>query len=98
MDELRRKARAAIRAGLLPRQHQVSTWGGPGCGASCAVCGDPVPQDALGIELEFRDADGHLQLRQAHIQCFAAWDRECRDFLQAGGDGVTIPDRERVQP
>jgi hypothetical protein len=45
-DLLRRKARAAIRAGMLSRHHQVSIWGGPGSGASCAVCGDPAAWDA----------------------------------------------------
>ena len=100
MDDfsLRQKAGAAIRAGMLPRQHQVSTWGGPGSGAPCAVCGDLVPRDGLGIELEFRDTDGPLELRHLHIQCFAAWDLECRDFLQVGSDGRTISDRERVEP
>jgi hypothetical protein len=95
---LRRKARAAIRAGMLPSQHQVSVWGGPGSGASCAVCGDMVPQDGLGFEMEFRDVEGRPELRQVHIPCFAAWDLECRAFLQADGNGVTIPDRERVEP
>ncbi len=95
---LRRKARAAICAGMLPGQHQVSTWGGPGSGTSCAVCGDTVPRDGLGFELEFGDADGRLELRHVHIPCFAAWDLECQQFLQAGGDRATIPDRERVEP
>ena len=97
-EVLRRKARAAILAGLLPRQQQVSTWGGPGSGASCAVCGDTVPRDGLGFELEFRSADGRLELRHAHIACFAAWDFECRQLLQAGGNRVTIRDRERIEP
>jgi hypothetical protein len=89
------KARAAIRAGMLPREHQVSTWGGPGSGAACAVCGDPVPRDGLGFEPEFRDTDGRVELRYVHIPCFAAWDSECRHFLQAASDGPTIPERER---
>ena len=97
-DALRRKARAAIRAGMLPRQHQVNTWGGPGSGASCAVCGSPVPRDGLGFELEFRDTDGRLELRHVHVPCFAAWDLECRYLLQAGSDHGTISDRERTEP
>ncbi len=97
-DALRQKARAAIRAGMLPTQHQVSTWGGPGSGASCAVCGSPVPRDGLGFDLEFRDADGRIELRHVHIPCFAAWDLECRALLQADGDGVTIPACERAKP
>ena len=97
-DALRQKARAAICTGLLPRQRPESTWGWRGSGASCAVCGDPVPRDGLAFELEFRDTDGRLELRHLHIPCFAAWDRECRYLLQAGSDGGTIPDRERVEP
>ena len=92
---LRQKARTAIRAGMLPRDHQVSTWGGPGSGATCAVCGDPVPRDGLGFELEFRDADGRVEVRHVHIPCFAAWDAECSDFLQVSSDGGTICERER---
>jgi hypothetical protein len=95
---LRQKARAAIRAGLLPRPHQMSTWGGPGSGTRCAVCGDTVSRDALGLELEFADTDGRLELRHVHIPCFAAWDLECRYLLQASSDGGTICDRERVEP
>lgn len=95
---LRRKARAAIRAGMVPREPQVSTWAGPGSGASCAICGNPVTREGLGFELEFRDTDGRLELRHVHIPCFAAWDLECRNFLQAGSDGGTISDRERTEP
>ena len=95
--EMRRQAAAAIRAGMLPRHHHVSTWGGRGSGASCAVCGTPVAQDGLGLELEFRDPDGRLELRYVHIPCFAAWDLERRHFLQDGADGVTLPERERAE-
>jgi hypothetical protein len=97
-DELRQRARAAIRAGVLPGHRQVSTWGGPGSGASCAVCSTPVVQDGLGLELEFRDPDGRLELRYVHIPCFAAWDLERMHFLQAGSDGGTLTQRERAKP
>jgi hypothetical protein len=95
---LRQKARVAIRAGLRPRQHQASTWGGPGSGASCAVCGQPLPPDGLEFELEFRELDGRCEVHHFHIPCFAAWDLESRDFLPADRDGGTIPDRERDEP
>jgi hypothetical protein len=94
---LRRQARAAIHAGMLPRQHHVSVWGGPGSGASCAVCGNAVAGNELGFELEFRDATGRLELRYVHIPCFAAWDLECRSVLHADGDSCTISHRERVE-
>lgn len=97
-DVLRRQARTAIRAGMLPRHPPVSTWGGPGSGASCAVCGNPVARDGFGLELEFRDPDGRLELRYVHIPCFAAWDLERRHFLQAGSDGLTLTERERARP
>ena len=92
-EDLRRKAEAAIRAGMLPKAHDVTIWGGPGSGASCAVCGDTVLRDGLGFELEFRDGE----LRYVHIPCFAAWELECRTFLQAEGNGLTISDRERIE-
>jgi hypothetical protein len=57
-----------------------------------------VPQDGLGFEVEFQDADGRLKLGQVHIPCFAAWDLECRTFLQADTNGVTISHRERAEP
>jgi hypothetical protein len=97
-DPLRRQARAAIRAGMLPRQPQVSVWGGPGAGASCAVCGSTVARDGHGFELEFRDAMGQLERRYVHIPCFAAWDSECRSLLQADSNSGTISDRERLEP
>jgi hypothetical protein len=97
-DHLRRQARAAIHAGMLPREHQVSVWGGPGSGASCAVCGSSVARDGHGFELEFRDARGRLERRYVHIPCFAAWDLECRSLLQPDGNGCTISGRERVEP
>jgi hypothetical protein len=97
-DLLRRKARAAIHAGMLPKQPQVSVWAGPGSGASCAVCGSTVPREGHGFELEFRDARGRLELRHVHIPCFAAWDLECRSWLQADSNSCTISDRERVEP
>ena len=97
-DPLRRKARAAIRAGMLPGHHQVSVWGGPGSGASCAVCGDAVAGHELGFELEFRDDMDRLELRYIHIPCFAAWDAECRSLLQADSNSGTISNRERLEP
>jgi hypothetical protein len=96
-DRVRRQARAAIHAGMLPRKPPVSVWGGPGSGASCAVCGSTVARDGHGFELEFRDAIGRLERRYIHIPCFAAWDLECRSLLQADGNGCTISDRERVE-
>lgn len=86
---LRDRARDAIRAGLLPRQHPESIWGGPGSGVSCAVCGQPVRRDGLGLELAFEDAEARLGPRHVHVPCFAASERECEHFLQAANDADT---------
>jgi hypothetical protein len=55
MDEdiLRDKARAVVQSGKLPRCRPDRTWGGPGVGAECAVCGLPVAQDELELEIQF---------------------------------------------
>jgi len=40
---LRAKAREAIRTGRLPSRRPDRTWGGPGVGVVCTVCGEAVP-------------------------------------------------------
>jgi hypothetical protein len=50
---LRDKARAAVRDGKLPGRHPDRTWGGPGVGAECAICGLPVTKD----DMEFENVD-----------------------------------------
>lgn len=55
---LRDKARAAIRNGKLPTRSPDRTWGGPGVGAECAICGLPVTKDEMEFEIQFaRDGD-----------------------------------------
>ena len=41
-ETLREKARAVIESGKLPSRTPDRTWGGPGVGASCAICDLPV--------------------------------------------------------
>ena len=76
--DLREGARHAIRAGKLPSRRPTRTWGGPGVGAECAVCGSPVQQDDVELELEFgRDDDDPSPARyHVHVRCFAAWEHE----------------------
>ena len=101
MDEehesaLRQKAREAIMAGRLPTRSPTGVWGGPGTGKTCAVCGQVIGGNSLGFELEFGDDDvAGRTVHDVHIWCFAAWEFECRSFLPAADDGVTIPGRER---
>jgi hypothetical protein len=75
---LRAKAKEVIRTGKLPNQRPDRTWGGPGVGAPCAVCGEPVKRDQLEFEIRFEhDGDIHgLDKFHIHIQCFAAWELE----------------------
>ncbi len=80
LDEstLRAKAREVIRAGKLPNRRPDRTWGGPGVGAPCAVCGEAVTKDQLEFEIEFaREADyPELDEFHVHVRCFAAWEFE----------------------
>lgn len=73
----REQARAAIRSGKLPSRAPDRTWGGPGVGAKCSVCGRHVT-DELEFQIEFaRDGDNPgLDRYHVHIRCFAAWEFE----------------------
>ncbi len=80
MDEniLRRIARKVILDGKLPSRRPDRTWGGPGVGAPCAVCGVSVERDQMEFEIQFtRDGDNPgLDKFHVHIRCFAAWEFE----------------------
>ena len=76
MDEqpLREKAREAVQNGKLPARRPDRTWGGPGVGAPCAICGLPVTKDEMEFEIQFAH-DGTapgLDKFHVHIRCFAA--------------------------
>jgi hypothetical protein len=68
---LRAKAREAVRTGKLPSRRPDRTWGGPGVGAPCAVCGEPVKRDQLELEIQFeRDGDTPgLDKFHIHVRC-----------------------------
>ena len=75
---LRQRARDTVRNGKLPRRSPDRTWGGPGVGASCAVCELPVRRDELEFEIQF-ETDGaapSLSRFHLHARCFAAWEFE----------------------
>src|SRR5690606_12611772 len=62
---LRRIARESIEKGVLPSHSPQQTWGGPGTGLTCALCGASVDRDELEFEVEFGRDRYHL-----HRACF----------------------------
>jgi hypothetical protein len=82
MDEqlVRAKVREVLKAGKLPNRRPDRTWGGPGVGAACTICGLPVTNAQLEFEIEFaRDSDfPGLDMYHVHVRCFAAWEFERR--------------------
>lgn len=76
--ELRAKAREVVKQGKLPTEAPTRTWGGPGVGAPCSVCGLPVTKAEKEFEIQFeRDGDNPgLDKFHVHIRCFAAWEFE----------------------
>jgi hypothetical protein len=75
---LRAKARAVIQDDKLASRRPDRTWGGPGVGADCAVCGVPVTKDEMEFEIQFAH-DGNnpgLDKFHVHLRCFAAWEFE----------------------
>lgn len=61
-----------------PTEAPTRTWGGPGVGAPCSVCGLPVTKAEKEFEIQFeRDGDNPgLDKFHVHIRCFAAWEFE----------------------
>jgi len=77
--ELRRKARAALQAGVIPRDRPKGLWGGNGLGDLCPVCGLAIDVTEMELEVEFDIAEVNLRgVREfhLHLQCFAAWEIE----------------------
>ena len=106
MDQrwLRERAREAIKAGQLPSRPADRTWGGPGTGLDCAICGRPLPPQETELELEFLGSseEGHSVRCHVHVGCFHAWQLECRgnlvdtrQSLSAEGDDGTMRSDER---
>jgi len=75
---LRAQAREAVQRGKIPGRKPDRTWGGPGIGRPCPICGKPVTKDDMEFELQFaRDgASPDLDKYHLHLRCFAAWEFE----------------------
>jgi hypothetical protein len=76
---VRDKARDAIRSGQLPTDGPRRTFAGPGGGAACSVCGEPIKQTQVEYEAEFC-LNGALVNYHLHLRCFAAWEMERRNI------------------
>jgi hypothetical protein len=105
-DIFRQKARQALQSGRLPHRPAERMWGGPGSGADCAVCGNPLKRDEMGFDVEFAgDEEASRAVNHHfHIRCFAAWEIERRNCngtyekgqaLQSPVDNGRIAGRER---
>ena len=77
---LREKARQAIRTAKLPTRLPGRTWGGPGIGKPCTICGEPINGDQLEFEIQFAHdgATPRLDSFHVHVRCFVAWKFERR--------------------
>ena len=76
-DTLRGLVRTVIRDGKLPSRRPDRTWGGPGVGALCTVCGIPVTRQQMEFQIEFARTDPPgLDKYHVHTRCFAAWELE----------------------
>jgi hypothetical protein len=76
-NALTQRAREAIKGGKLPHRAADRMWGGPGSGAPCALCGEPVGREVTGFELEF-ELQGQPPAKAnypLHFQCHGAWER-----------------------
>ena len=62
----RERAHAAIQAGKIPLRSPDRSWGGPGIGAPCAVCDQPIPSENLEFEIEFERL-GSLDTFHVHM-------------------------------
>lgn len=81
-----------LRGGGLPARKPDRIWGGPGAGAECTVCGLPVTDDEIEMELEFLDSDGRGTSRHhLHLQCYAAFEAESRNAAATGAEPDGMP-------
>lgn len=87
---LRDRVRQAIAAGELPGRRPDRTWGGPGAGGCCTICGTPIQSDEVELEIEFaRGSDGAgFDKHHVHFRCFSAFEVELRKAEPKGAPGA----------
>ena len=76
VKELRRRARAALHAEVLPLVPPSRSWGGHGSGDLCPVCGRSIDPAEPELELEFTSTGVGNDTRafHLHLPCFTAWE------------------------
>jgi len=79
---LRRLARLVLESGKLPRRDPTRTWGGPGVGALCTICAQPITPEEIEYEVQFAHvgATPELDRFHLHLRCFAVWELERTKF------------------
>jgi hypothetical protein len=78
----------------MPDYTPRHTWGGPGNGSRCPVCGNTLSPDDMAFELEFATpADTPPINCQLHVRCLKAWEAE-RESLRNSLDTPNLPDSE----
>jgi hypothetical protein len=79
---LRERVRDGLRSGSLTSVRPRRSWGGPGTGNRCAVCGVRVAENEYEFELEFGDQEERKHTLHMHVRCCGAWEAE-RKMLEA---------------
>ena len=83
---LRRVVRLVLESGKLPRRDPDQTWGGPGVGALCTICAQPITPEEIEYEVQFAHdgATPRLDKFHLHLRCFAVWELERTKFPERG--------------
>lgn len=80
------KPAETLRTRQLPDRSPRGTWAGPGSGACCAICDEPISVHDVEFELEFAADDGvSPETYRAHRCCFLAWQDARREAALASG-------------
>lgn len=99
-QDLRLRARNAICSNAILRRRPDQTFGGPGNGGACPVCGAALATNDMVFDLEFDVAGGRTVNCQIHVRCFAAWELEReqldeQDDLRSNDASPTLQGSER---
>ena len=92
---LRARARQLIETGKVPSRLPARRWGGPGSGTQCMVCGAPVRDDEVGVEIEFSCDGMGAANHDFHVHCLEALELELRE---SGLARRTVAPGAQLQP